>query len=660
MPLLRWGMAQRRADPISTDKFASWLVGLALAAAALLAYHNSFAVPFLFDDNSSIRDNPTIRSLLRAWWPPADGGFTVSGRPVVNFSLALNYAASGTAVWSYHVLNLVIHVLAGCTLFGVVRHTLRLPACRKLFAGGAGQTESERAARDARAIACCVALIWTLHPLQTESVTYIIQRAESLVSLFYLLTLWAFIRAAEPGAGTGWRWGAFLACAFGMATKEVMVTAPVLVVLYDRVFLAVSWRDVWERRGRQHLALAGTWLVLAALMLATRNRGGTAGLGTSVSPAAYALTQIGAIGDYLRLACWPWPLIFDYGQFQVSRVGEILRPALVVLPLAAASLYALWRRWPAGYGGFFFFGVLAPTSSFVPVVTQTMNEHRTYLALAALVTLAVTATYALAGRRSLVVFLVIAPVLGLVTERRNRDYRSEQGLWEDTAAKRPGNARAYAALGAIHLREGRLEAARAALQETVRVAPDSGEMRNNLGNVWMKLGRFAEAAQCFQEALVRQPGDPFILNNLGNTYLQLGRGPEAIVALAAAVRAKPDLHEARYNLANTLAQAGRLPEAADNYAALLAARPGDAEARSNYGEVLMEMGRGPEAIAQFEAAVRLKPDSAVLHNNLGAALARIGHPAEALKQFQAAVRLDPHFTEARENAARAARLLEGN
>jgi len=679
------------------------LAALVLVGAALLAYHNTFQVPFLFDDNSSIRDNPSIRSLASAWLPPPTGGLTVSGRPLLNFTLAVNYAVSGTEVWSYHAVNLLIHALAGCVLFGIVRRTLLRPPCRSLLARSTSSgPRASRGAGDARVptnasgaespasrllqktvetrvsafrdespasrllqpdacgLALAVALLWTLHPLQTEAVTYLVQRAESLVGLLYLLTLWCFIRSVEPEAPPRWRWFAFVACLGGMATKEVMVTAPVMVALYDRVFLATSWREVWEKRGRRHLALAGTWLVLGALVLATGTRGGTAGWGTSVAPLAYALTQIGVVADYLRLAFWPQPLIFDYGQFLVGGAGEVLLPALLVLPLLAMSLYALGRGQPAGYAGVFFFAVLAPTSSLVPVVTQTMNEHRMYLPLAAVAVLFVTAVYSRLGRWSFALFFVGALALGGATVRRNLAYRTELTLWEDTVAKRPASARALAALGAIHQREGRLDAALAALQAAVRVAPASAEAHNNLGNVWMKLGRWAEAAECFQAALARAPAEPFALNNLGNAYLQLGRGSEALVQLAAAVRAKPDLHEARFNLANTLAQAGRLDEAATHFAILLAARPDDAEARSNFGEVLRQLGRAPEGLAQLEAAVRLKPGSAVLHNNLGGALAEAGRPAEALAQFREAVRLDPNFKQARENAERAARQIGGH
>jgi len=634
------------AQPIPTTRHVL-LAALAIVTGVTLAYQNTFTVPFLFDDNSSIRDNPSIRSLWTSL-SPAPGGLTVSGRPLVNFTLALSYALSGTAVWGYHLINLLIHAAAACTLFGVVRRTLgRLPA------GGQRGAPAFHLQEDATWLALAAALLWALHPLQTESVTYIIQRAESLVGLMYLLTLWCFIRATNPGAAKIWGPLTFLACLLGMLSKEVMVSAPVMVALYDRIFLAASWREVWQKRGRLHLALAATWLVLAWLVVGTGNRGGTAGLGAGMSPWAYALTQIGAVVHYLRLAVWPHPLVFDYGKDLVAGWREVWWQALVLFPLGLASLWAAWRGRAAGYLGVFFFALLAPSSSFVPVVTQTMNEHRVYLALAAVVVLGVTGLYAAWGRKSLAVFAVLAVVLGVATARRNHDYRTELAIWEDTVVKRPTNVRALITVAALHEDAGRPAEARAMLEQAVRVAPRSFEARNNLGNAWMKAGNWAEASACFEAALGLKPDEPYVLNNLGNALLQLRRVPEAITQFEAAARAKPDFGEPRFNLANTLAQAGRTAEALTQYDAYLRIRPDDVEARSNYAATLQMSRRFDDAVVQMEFAIKLRPADAELQNNLGTALAQAGRPADALRHFEEAVRLKPDFAGARANAERA-------
>src|ERR1039458_595429 len=156
-------------------------IPLLVVAVGLVAYHNSFTGPFIFDDMYTIRDNPTIRRVWPIWQalsPPHRGGTTVEGRPLINLSFAVNYALGAYHVWGYHALNLSVHILAGLTLLGVVRRTLRQPRLRGRFS----------AAADGLALA--TAVLWMVHPLQTESVTYIVQRAESLMGLFYLLTLY--------------------------------------------------------------------------------------------------------------------------------------------------------------------------------------------------------------------------------------------------------------------------------------------------------------------------------------------------------------------------------------------------------------------------------------------------------------------------------------
>jgi protein O-mannosyl-transferase len=640
---------------------------LVITAAAVLIYANSFSVPFIFDDNSSIAENPTIRSLATAWIPPQGGGHTVSGRPFLNFTLALNYLAGGTSVWGYHLVNVLIHAAAGCTLFGLVQRTLggvgRDRLVRPSFGRG-GAFEAGSAIppynTDATWLALCIALLWTLHPLQTQAVTYIVQRAESLVSLMYLVTMWCFVRSVEfcvlrKGASAWNRWSvaAWVACLLGMASKEVMVSAPVMVALYDRIFVAGSWHEVWRRRRAVHLALMATWGLLAWLVIGTAGRGGTAGLGNAVSPWDYGLTQIGAIVHYLRLALWPHPLVFDYGKGLVESWRDVWWQALLSFPLAAGSVWAAWRGRAAGFLGLFFFAVLAPSSSFVPVVTQTMSEHRLYLALAAVVCAVMVGLHRRFGRWSFAFAGVAAVVLGAMTVQRNRDYRTELSIWEDTVVKRPENVRALAALGAIHQAAGRHDEARVLLQEAARVAPKSVEARNNLGNAWMKEGNWSEAIRCFQEALALDPREPYALNNLGNALLQAGRAAEAIPQFEAALRAKPDFSEPRFNLANTLAQHGRAPEALTHYDAYLRIKPDDVEARSNYATTLQMTRRFDDAVLQLQFAVKLRPADAELQNNLGAALAEAGRSGEAILHFEEAIRLNPDFAGAQANLERA-------
>lgn len=610
--------------------------GLMIALAALAAYHNTFAVPFVFDDEQSIVHNPSIRSLTAALQPPTGWGFTVSGRPILNLSLALNYAISGTEVWSYHALNLLIHAAAGLTLFGLVRRTLHQPIVAKMFAGREWP------------VALAVALLWTLHPLQTESVTYVIQRAESLMGLFYFLTLYAVLRAATSPASRGWSVVAVAACALGMATKEVMVTAPVVAVLYDRTFLAGSFRAVWPQRRGQHVALVATWLLLAWLVLsAGGDRGGTYAL-TPAAFGAYWLTQFEALARYLWLSVWPSPLIFEYGVTREVRWMAALPYALPVLALGAATLWALARRPVVGFLGAMFFLVLAPTS-LMPGVTQTTVEHRMYVPLAAVVALLVGWGFSLAGRRALYACGVLAVIAGGLTVARNGDYQDEYTLWQDTVAKRPSSAKAQNNLGRLHFQRGEFADALRRYDLALQHEPESAQTHYNRGLTLEALGRPAEAIAAFAEAERILPYFGQAQWRRAVLLLQAGRAEEAIAPAQAAAARLVEPAEAYFTLGQALAETGRIPAAMEAYAAAVRYRDDHGEARLNLGVLLAQAGRLPEARAQLEAAARQRPQLPEAHANLGIVLAEGGDLAAAVASYERALQLRPDYPAAHYN-----------
>jgi len=668
--------APPRPSSISTSR-AIWLASGVLILAALAAYHNSFAGPFVFDDVPAIAGNPSIHQL----WPLSgvlapglDGGLTVSGRPLVNLSLAVNYALGGDAVQGYHLFNLLIHLGAGLTLFGITRRTFAQPQ----LAGRFGDT--------ALPLGLVVALVWLLHPLQTESVTYVVQRAESLMGLCYLLTVYAFIRSTASDQPGLWLILSFLACLFGMAAKEVMVSAPLIVFLYDRTFVAGSFGEAWRRRWRYYLGLAGTWILLAWLVAGTTGRGGTAGFGTVVGPWSYLLTQCEAIIRYLGLVIWPHPLVFDYGTATVGHLGEVWPQALLLVTLAAGTLWAVVRRPGWGFAGACFFLTLGPSSSLVPVASQTMAEHRMYLPLIVPVMLMVAGLHVWLGRRSFLVCGALAAGCGGLTFLRNADYRSELALWSDTVAKRPANGRAHNNLGKAVLATGRAEEAFAHFQEAIRLQPaapepyynlglalarlnrsdeainhyqealrrkpDYAEAHNNLGNALLAAGRRDEAGAHYEEARRLKPGWAETHGNLANVRLEQGRTTEAIQCGEEAVRLDPGYAAGHYNLGNALAQAGRLPGALTHYEAALRLRPDYADVANNLGNVLVELGRLPEAIARYEQALQLKPDYADPRRNLAAVLAHLGRGSEAIAHLRVLVQLHPEDQDARTELAR--------
>jgi tetratricopeptide (TPR) repeat protein len=613
--------------------------GAILVAAAIAVYSRTFSVPMLLDDESTIADNPTIRHLITAFWPPPNT--TASGRPILNFSLAVNYAISGTAVWSYHALNLAIHVLAGLTLFGIVRRTL-----------------ARRADPAAFPVAFSAALLWTLHPLQTESVTYIVQRAESLMGLFYLLTVYCFIRAAEADGHRQRLWSALCvaACLLGMATKEVMVSAPLIVLLYDRTFVAGSFREAWRRRRKLHMALAATWLLLVGLVASTGwDRSGASGFDVGITPWAYWLTQFEAVTRYLWLSVWPHPLVLEYGTFWVSRSTEVALYALAVVLLAVLVLVGLWRRPVPGFLGAWFFAILAPTSV-MPGRVQMIVEHRMYLPLAAVMTLAAMGIHAARRRQGWVVFAALALGLGVLTAQRNEDYRSKLAIWGDTVAKRPDNERAHYNLGNAWSRiPGRMNDAIAQYEQALRLQPGFAEAHSNLADALARIpGRMNDAVAQYEEALRLKPDYAQAHNNLGAALARIpGRMNDAIAQYEEALRLKPDYAETHNNLGLALAQIpGRLEDAIAQYEETLRLKPDSAEAHNNLGLAWATMpGRLEDAIAQYKEVLRLQPDYAPGWHNLGAAWFHLGNLPAAAAAFREELRLAPADPAARQALA---------
>ena len=614
-----------------------------LAAGTIAAYSRTFTVPLLFDDFGSISGNPSIHRLWPIWpvlTPPSNAG--VGGRPLLNLSYALNYAFGGDAVFGYHLVNLVIHLLAGWTLFCLVRRTLRRPIL------------AERFGSSATLLSLAVSAIWAWHPLLTQSVTYLSQRAESLMGLFYLLTIYCFSRGteAEPKGSRIWLLLSFLACVAGVATKEVIATAPLLVLLYDRTFVSGSFSRAFRQRWPLYLALAATWIPLGLPMATLHDRG--VGFGQGAAWWSYALVECRVIVRYLFLAYWPNRLVFDYGWYVAAGLPAVwpyMSALAALLVLAAIAL----RRWPAaGFCASWFLLILAPTSSVVPVYGQPMAESRLYLPLAGVAALTVLGAFSRVGRWCLPVFALVAVGLGLAAARRNRDYASDQSIWRDTVAKNPASPRAHYNLGVVlENSPEKLPEAIAQFEEALRLKPDYAEAHNNLGTAWLKIpGRLTDAIAQIEDAVRLKPGNAEAHNNLGFAYASIpGRLNEAIAQYEEAVRLKPDFAEAHYNLGNACLDApGRLNDAIAQFKEAIRLRPGYPEACNNLGNAFLRIpGRSNDAIAQFKEAIRLRPHYPEAHNGLGAALVAEGRSSEAIEEFRKALQLNPDYIEARKN-----------
>jgi len=617
-----------------------WLWPCFILIAGAIVYANSFRVPFLFDDQPFILFNPRVRHLWPIWdalRPPPQSSSAGPSRPLVNVSLAINYAMSGRQPWSYHATNLAIHVLAGWLLFGVVRRTLMTDRLRPRY-GVVAST-----------LAGCAALVWTVHPLQTQAVTYLIQRGESLTGLWYLLTIYAFLRSTASIHRRRWIGVAWAACAAGMATKPVMVTAPLMALVLDRVLLADSWRTVWRQRGGVYVGLALTWIILAAIIgTAPRSAQPTAGFGlASMSPLAYARTQPSVILHYLRLALWPDPLVFDYSWPVAKTPVEILVPLAGLGLLLAGVAWLLRRNAAMGCWGLWVFVILAPSSSVIPIADLAF-EHRMYLPLAGVVTLVVIAAEGLLRRLfardwmrrfaagSCLAVWVLG--LGVLTIRRNAAYQSEETIWRDTILKRPQNARAHSNLGVILAEQGRYDEAKQHYLESLKASPDYAHGHNNLGTILAKEGQYAEAIREYQRAGQLDPYFPNPSNNTGLALAAQGRYAEAMPYYQHALELNPRSSEFHCNLGVALTETHQLKDATQHFLASLELDPDNARAHNNLGDAYLKQGKPELATREFVEALRLQPDYADAENNLGVMLVQEGRVADAQAHFAHALR----------------------
>ncbi len=604
-----------------------------------LAYLPSLTGPFIFDDAVAIVDNPSIKTLF-AWPGPLapPPGSAVTGRPIVNLTLALNHAlnvvlgvpqdaaASGQVI-GYHLVNLLLHLATGLLLAGVL--------ARSLATGRFGAWWQERAAL----AGACIATVWLLHPIQVDAVAYVIQRTELLASCFLLATLYASIRAwTAPTSSSRTRWYlvGIAACALGMGSKEIMVGAPLLVLLHDRVVHLTGWRDLLapEHRSRLgfHLALAATLLILVGILLGAP-RGSSIGFAAGIPWYEYLHTQGWVIARYLRLMVFPLGQTVDYGSTPIPHWQGV--PGLLLLTAAGISTLLAWRhlpRWGAvALAGSWFFVLLAPSSSVVPIVTEVGAERRMYLASAAVIVLLVVAgVQALARLRRTVPpaagLVLLLLLTGLTAWRTNR-YAHPEALWREATRVRPDNARAWYNVGTL-VAEGPLPAQADSWFEAALLR-DPSHTDARLQMVLSAIDhRDAEGAQYHLQRLPLTNGMDTVLTALGTTLFGADDTTAALLVLEHAAT-RPSRVETLTSLGVLYRILGDLPRAVAVIRQAHTMAPDDADVTRYLGEMLLEDDQIAEAVPLLVEAARHDPGSGIGRALLSLALARNGQPRDA-------------------------------
>jgi len=675
----------RPVAPNAWRRFAAneWGMGALLVAATLIAYLPVLRAGFIWDDDTFLTQNPLIRAAdgLHQFWATTNA---TDYWPVTSTTLWVEWRLWGMHATGYHVTNLLLHI-AECLLLWRTLALLRLPG------------------------AFLAALLFAVHPVNVESVAWIAQRKNLVAMLFFLGSIYCFIKreTAAPAPRTGReREGGRSWYGLSLASFVLAMLSKGSVAMLPFVLLGlIAWRR--KITARDLLALLPFLLVaigLAALDVWFQEHGGTEVI-RNVGAWARLLGAGGVIWFYLGKALWPVNLIFVYPSWPVDPADwrwwiPLLSAIAVTILLGRAAMARSENgvRRSAFLAAWLYFCVmLVPVLGLTDVYFMKYSlvaDHYQHLALIGVAALAGTVWARWQFKGSAAIAAVVAGALMSLTWRQCLIYRDAETLYRSTIASNPACWMAHNNLGTLLSgRPGRLDEARVQYEEALRLRPDLPEMHNNLGAVWINTpghlqdaigeletalrldpnyagahynlgyvlkaipGRLNDAIAEYRETLRLLPRYAEAHNNLANALVLIpGRRDEAIAEYEQALRLKPGLAEAHYDLADALAAIpGRLAEAIVQYGEALRLEPDYAEAHTDLGNALAKTpGRQDDAIAQYREALRLKPDYPAAHNDLGDLLASIpGRLPEAVVHYEQSLRLNPDYVEAHCNLARA-------
>jgi tetratricopeptide (TPR) repeat protein len=579
---------------------------LALALIVILSYANTLGSPFIFDSRNNIESNPHIRISEITLNDLADAAFKSpeKHRPLSNISFALNYYLHGYNVVGYHVVNILIHISTGFILYFFVKATLCTPALRSRY-------------RNDRWISFFAAAVWMIHPLQTQSVSYIVQRMNSLCAMFYILSilLYARFRLSEQQRNKWWLFsGCILAGALSLASKQIAATLPVFIVIYEWYF----FRDLDLKWLKNHIPLLTGCLLLAAVIALALlgsnplDRILNGYKGRDFTLAQRLLTEPRVIILYLSLLLWPHPsrLNLDH-DFTLS--NSLMDPwttffailtiaALIGLAVATAKKHRLFS-----FCILWFFGNLAIESSLIAL--EIVFEHRVYLPSMAFSLIVALAAYRWVKPRWLQAALLgIMVMVGAVwTFERNTAYSDRVTFWQDCVNKSPRKARPYNNLGVALAEQGQHREAIEKYRMALQIDPDYPDPIGNIGLSLAEQGKVEESITQFLKSLEIKPNDAKTLNNLGASLIVMHRYTEAVQYVSKALNLDPYYANAHNNLAVARQRQGRIEEAIDHFSFAVKLDPNYVSAYNNLGIVLANQGRLQEAIEQFSAALKINP-----------------------------------------------------
>lgn len=523
------------------------IIILFLVFLGFLIYSNTTEAPFVLDDGHNIENNPNIRieSLSLKELGKAAFQSPLHHRPIANISFAINHYLHQYNVKGFRFVNVLLHVLTAIFLYFFIRDTLKTPALRAHY-GQRGW------------IPFFAALLWLVHPVQTQSVTYVVQRMNCLGSMFFILAMWFYVCGRQQLSRkkkTSRYAGCVLAGVMSLGSKEIAATLPFFIFLYEWYFFQ-QFDRAWLRR--QLYPFIVSLIFLAALTFSYMGSNPLESLLSGYQVQDFSLgqrllTQSRVIFFYLGLILFPLParMNIDHHFLLSTSLTEPLTTLFSIIGLIALVTIAILlarRHSLLSFCLFWFLGNQIIESSVIAL--EIVFEHRLYLPSMMMILMAVVLVDRLLRPVSLKVVLLctMTAVFSFWTYERNRVWQNEVSLWQDSARKSPAKARPNNNLAIALVEEGELEHAVNLFKKALRARPYNATLHKNMGNLMMELNRTEEAVHHYTWASRIQPTNPELHYKLGDALMQQQKYDHAIRSFTDAIKIRPDYEQARWKL----------------------------------------------------------------------------------------------------------------
>lgn len=604
----------------------------------ILIYSNTFSVPFVFDDVPAIAKNAVIKNFNLA------SILNYShARFLVYLSFAINYALSGLNVTPYHIVNLIIHLFNTILVFILVEKILKT----RLFKEKIDSSNNFL-------ISFFASFIFAVHPIQTQAVTYVVQRSEELLALFYLLTLVSYInfylnKTSGPKIKYSWYAFSIIFALMATITKEISITIPFAIILLHICFYDFKKDDIYYILPFIFTAIFPA-IVGFEFSKAEENA-------TTITKSDYFITSLSVLVTYIRLLFLPinQNLDYDYPIFSSFVEPRILFSTCILCLIIGLGIYFFFKNKKVyTFGIFWFFIILSITSSFV-VIRDVIFENRLYLAVISFALLfpyffyEIFTNLLLKGRFKKIwpVFPIIAIILfSYATYQRNDVWKTEISIWEDVVKKSPYKSRGYNNLGMAYIADKNWEKAKENLERCIWLDPYLSRAYNNLGVIYLRHDDYKTAGQYFLKAVIIQPGFAEANNNLGLVYSHERKFKKAIECYERAIKNSKYYAEGYDNLGMVYYELGQREKAYECFNKAVELDPLFATAYLHRGLIHYDKNEYELAFQEYNTALEIAPNDKGLQNNIGLLYFKCGQDKKAKEHFEKAIELDPKFPEA--------------